>query len=327
VFEQEVYKGEIFENNYIGAVVVQVSATDRDLNENAAVTYSLTGNASHLFQIDPSTGIITAAISFDRERGEYMSIQVLAKDARRRARTGTALVIVTVLDLNDERPRFTQSIYLLAVKESQPPGTDVGTVAAHDADSDVYGAVTYSLHHVGFGTERFRINQTTGQITTTAPLDREKTSIYHLNAVASDIHVPSLSTAVNVTIYVVDVNDNAPIFDFPVPGNETVYLPTEAPLGYVAIRLRAHDLDLNSNGRIIFEISENSKQLDFFDFDGDLGTLTVSRNVSGLHGRVFLLLFTATDMGLPRLRSTAFLRILVNQTAPLMLSKEDDVND
>lgn len=62
------------------------------------------------------------------------------------------------------------------------------------------------------GNARFSINQLTGEIQTTESLDREMVSEYHLVVVATDSGTVPLSSSVEVTVNVEDVNDNKLVF-------------------------------------------------------------------------------------------------------------------
>jgi len=82
-------------------------------------------------------------------------------------------------------------------------------------------ANSYNL--LGDKAERFSADPNTGQVFTTVPLDREQTAVYHLTLVAQDSSPTELrASAVNLTIYVTDVNDNAPRFSSP---RYTAYVP------------------------------------------------------------------------------------------------------
>jgi len=41
------------------------------------------------------------------------------------SRTGSALVVINVNDVNDERPQFSQKVYVFRVWENELPGTNV----------------------------------------------------------------------------------------------------------------------------------------------------------------------------------------------------------
>lgn len=58
---------------------------------------------------------------------------------------GARQVLVTVLDVNDYRPRFTDRVFSTSVFENEPSGTSVITVKATDLDEGENGAVLYSM--------------------------------------------------------------------------------------------------------------------------------------------------------------------------------------
>jgi len=107
--------------------VCQVTATDWDAGENGRVYYSLPGSVASLFHVD-QRGVISAHESIDRERYDKFRFPVLAVDSAAALRqTGSALVVISIDDVNDERPMFLQPTYLFTVEENQPPATLVRT--------------------------------------------------------------------------------------------------------------------------------------------------------------------------------------------------------
>ena len=93
----------------------QVKAVDRDVGDNANLTYRLLDNPvnetsqfdSGPFAVDPATGAVRATASVDREVKDTYRFRVVAADAGSpTAFTSTALVTVNVLDYNDEAPQF-----------------------------------------------------------------------------------------------------------------------------------------------------------------------------------------------------------------------------
>jgi Cadherin domain len=102
-----------------------VTATDWDTGDNARIRYSILGNVAALFHID-QRGVISAHVTIDRERYDSFRFPVLAIDGGSPvSRTGSALVIVSIEDINDERPRFSQPTYIFSVWENEPSGTTV----------------------------------------------------------------------------------------------------------------------------------------------------------------------------------------------------------
>lgn len=60
-------------------------------------------------------------------------------------------VLVTILDVNDYRPRFIERVFNTSVFENEPSGTSIITVRAVDLDEGENGAVLYSVlgQHAG----------------------------------------------------------------------------------------------------------------------------------------------------------------------------------
>jgi len=97
------------------------------------------------------------------------------------SRSSSAEVVVDLVDVNDERPRFDRRTYSLTVPENSPAGTDVGAVNAVDPDVGPFGHVTYATT-----SDLFAVNRDTGRVTTLQPLDREVVPVYSLTVVATD---------------------------------------------------------------------------------------------------------------------------------------------
>ena len=70
-----------------------------------------------------------------------------------------------MLDINDNRPQFSQSKYEVSTAENTAPGTDVVTVTATDLDEDK--RLFYTIHSSTDQTSRskFKINSETGTST------------------------------------------------------------------------------------------------------------------------------------------------------------------
>lgn len=73
-----------------------------------------------------------------------------------------------------------------------------------------------------------------GSIYTKVPLDRELRSQYDLVVEASDGAVDPRRTTVTLSIQVVDIDDNSPVFS---QQNYVVNVPENSPVGTVVLRL------------------------------------------------------------------------------------------
>ena len=80
VFTSQVYSTAIGENNALETFIAQLQATDSDIGDNGQITYEVSPEYKHFVAIDHSTGIVTAAISFDYEHILSMTIVAKASD-------------------------------------------------------------------------------------------------------------------------------------------------------------------------------------------------------------------------------------------------------
>ena len=80
VFDASSYNFTVVENNLRGQVIGQVSASDADDGPNTRVLYSLgsDSDSSAWFDVDPSSGVITAIASFDREFVNHFQFIIFA---------------------------------------------------------------------------------------------------------------------------------------------------------------------------------------------------------------------------------------------------------
>lgn len=202
---------------------------------------------------------------------------------------------------------------MFSVYENQPRGTIVGVVNATDLDSGANSKFTYLLvDEDQVKRSEFKVHPTTGVVSTTSRLDRERRSRYKLRvqtlvkSSSTSSESPSSGntdkernrlTSVPLEIVVLDRNDNAPRFLFPAEGNRTLYVLTSAHAGESIGRLLAVDADdqVNGNGRIRYALRNGS---DRFTVDELTGRVQVKRTARRGDKEVqFVLEVTATDGG------------------------------
>lgn len=336
-FVSDVYHASVAENNEIGVQLTQVEATDDDRHGNR-IRYRLDESSlnAQLFVIDTRTGVITAGVSFDREETMTVEATVVAEDSGFPSLSTSALLIVTVRDLDDEQPVFQQQRYTFRLAENQPAGTVVGTVAAVDRDTFPFNRIVYSLDPVS--DQLFRIDPDSGRLVTRRPLDREEKAFYRAVVVARppdmdvDIADASVTTSVSgtgvcdVDIVIDDVNDNRPRFQFPIAGDDTIVVrATNAGIGHVIGQVRADDLDADVNAQLEYRLStqsvatllppSTSTTTDAFRIDADSGQLTTIVDLRGAADgesqTEFILEVIVSDRGTPSLSNSAPLRVVV----------------
>lgn len=151
VFSQKMYNVSINENYPVGSHVLTVRATDGDAEEYGAVTYNLTGEHSENFHINPETGEVTVANSefLDHETLNETVIQVVASDGAPGSlkRSTSVPIHINILDVNDNAPKFNQSVYNASVIENARlnPPLPILQVHAVDKDVGVHGNINYRI--------------------------------------------------------------------------------------------------------------------------------------------------------------------------------------
>lgn len=222
-------------------IVTEYEATDDDIGINAQIIYSLSSDDPNLpFAINSISGalLLTETLDFDLGRRTYNFCVIASNPDGLNSSVST---FVQVLDVNDNAPQFTEDQYQASVAEHSPNNTFVVLIEANDIDSGNNSIVQYSITS-GNTFDSFKIDSQSGEITVNNDIDREIISIFTLTVQAEDMGSPNTqSNTVQAIITILDINDNAPIFQ---PNNLQVTLPEDEPLGPIEnIIVMAIDLD------------------------------------------------------------------------------------
>ncbi|XP_053317380.1 protocadherin Fat 4 [Spea bombifrons] len=273
-FELSPYTVNVPENlKTLPKIVLQVVARDDDQGLNSRLTYSLaSGNEDGAFRLS-SSGQLSLIKSLDREEKEQYTLLITAADSGNPALTGTGTITVNVDDINDNKPLFALSQHFITIPEDAPTGTDILLVNCSDPDAGVNGVIRYSL--IG-GNSQFTINPSTGQIISSSMLDREMKDIYTLLVVATDGGSPALTSSTNVTITILDVNDNPPRF---LHHPYVTYIPSPTPSDSFVFAVTVTDEDIGSNAELYFSLKgRNSNK---FLIDPIRGTISTAEALEG----------------------------------------------
>uniref|UniRef100_A0A6P7GGN4 Cadherin-related tumor suppressor n=1 Tax=Diabrotica virgifera virgifera TaxID=50390 RepID=A0A6P7GGN4_DIAVI len=297
VFLESAYSFDIPENAPRGSRVGQIKATDPDLGINAQLTYSVISDwANDVFSLNPQTGVFTLTSKLDYEEVQHYILVVQAQDSGHPALSSTLTVYCNVLDLNDNAPLFDPMSYSNEVFENVTIGTAVVTVSATDADSGKNRQIVYSITS-GNEEDEFEILQN-GSIVTRKLLDRESQAVYNLVVTATDQAVAPerrLSSTVQVTILLKDVNDMAPEFITP---NETS-VAENIPINTVVMAIKAVDKDEGRNGYIEYSLSNDPVTNGVFSLGPVDGLLRVGGKIDREMTSNYTLVVTARDRGDP----------------------------
>lgn len=305
-FTNEIYNASITENNNLDAVILQVNAGDLDSGINARITYHLHSDAGSSFSIHPDTGVIRTNKVFDREIKSEYKFRVFAVDGGKEPRSSTAVVVLTIGDVNDNAPQFTQTAFKATVQENLRPDANVTKVYATDRDFDMNGLVTFSMKYDK--SIPFMVFPD-GTIKTTAKLDRENISQYIFSVVARDQGNPPLSNTVDVTVMVGDANDNSPVITYPNASNDTITIPYAMRLNSVIAVLKAHDIDIGKNKELVYYIKSRNDS-DFFNLNSRTGEIIIAKQLNEKNIDKYLLQIAISDQGTPR--QTSLTKFFIN---------------
>ncbi|KAM9307979.1 cadherin-10-like [Gastrophryne carolinensis] len=328
-FLEHIYTASVPEMSDVGTFVVQVTAVDADdpsYGNSAKVIYSILEGQPY-FSVEPETGIIRTALpNMNREIKQHYQVVIQAKDmgGQMGGLSGTTTVNISLTDVNDNPPRFTQNTYHLSVLESFPVGATVGRVRAIDADIGRNAEVRYRItdgDEMGmFDVITERATQD-GIITIRKKLDYESKRLYTLKMEVENTHVdphfhylgPFKDTA-TVKISVEDA-DEPPVFG---RSSYMFKVHEDIELGTIIGTVMARDPDTISSP-IRFSLDRHTDLDRIFNIHSGNGSIytakPLDREISQWHN----LSIIATEISNPKqsTRATVYILILdVNDNAP-----------
>uniref|UniRef100_A0A3B5Q0N7 Protocadherin 2 alpha a 1 n=1 Tax=Xiphophorus maculatus TaxID=8083 RepID=A0A3B5Q0N7_XIPMA len=315
---------DISESSPVGERFSLNNAADPDVGTNSVKNYHL--SASDNFAIEIQTGRdgtkfadLVLKKALDREQQAVHNLILTAVDGGVPTRTGTASIIVRVLDVNDNAPSFDKDQYVVDVMENSPIGSLVIKLNATDLDegsnSDI--SYSYSLYTSERTQMMFNLNPENGEIRVKEMINYEDLKLYEMEVIASDKGPTSLSGQCRVTIQVTDMNDNHPeisIKSFQSPVKENV--ATDTVIAVVSVS----DKDSGDNGQVVCSLSDSLP----FDLkpspDGQSYSLITKDYLDKEMSHMYNITITAKDLGSASLSSTKLIQVDVldvNDNSPL----------
>ncbi|XP_072295790.1 protocadherin gamma-A11-like isoform X31 [Eucyclogobius newberryi] len=318
-FDEEERRFEISESAVVGSKFMLEKAIDPDIGRNGLQSYTLKPSDNFILKLhDQSDGGKKVEMilqkPLDREKEEIVSLLLTAVDGGEPQRSGTMIIHITVLDINDNAPVFTQSIYKASIKENAVKGTLITQVSASDADKGSNGEVSYVIGNSRTSTSKlFQITEE-GKILLKGLIDYEKVKLYELDIEATDRG--GLSDSSKVIIELNDINDNNPIIRLI---SKSEIIGENSPSETVVAVMNVNDPDSEENGKvhcvinknIPFVISSSAKNLYNIITDSELDRERDSQ---------YNITVTCSDEGVPSLSSSVTLTLHisdVNDNAPV----------
>ncbi|OXB51597.1 hypothetical protein ASZ78_000198, partial [Callipepla squamata] len=311
-------------------------AQDLDIGSNDVQTYVIHPENKYFsvsYQSHSESDNVLELIlqqSLDREEQPELDFTLIATDGGIPPRTGSTLIHIIVLDVNDNAPTFTQKVYIGQILENAPVNSVVLQVVARDADVGINGDILYQFRQViSQSLSSFMIDPSSGELRIVKPLDFEVAQKHELSVRAVD--GGGLSALCKVLVEVVDVNDNAPevlVSSFSNP------LPENAGPGTVVALFSVTDKDSGVNGDISCALEEQlsfSLKPAFKNYYELVTVSTLDREERAQH----IVVVTAADAGSPPLTTTHTFTVdisdvndnapVFNQTSYTMFVHENNV--
>ncbi|XP_060109776.1 protocadherin-10-like [Heteronotia binoei] len=324
-FPWQEYVLEVAESALPGARFPLESAHDPDVGSNALRTYRLSPNGFFSLEVQTrSDGSKFAELvlerGLDREQQRSHRVLLTALDGGVPERSGTARVVVTVLDANDNVPVFERASYSVSLPEDAPKGTLVVRLNATDLDEGANGEVEYSFsgHAPPPVRELFAVEARSGQVRLKGQLDYERASLHELYVQAKDRGPSAVAVHCRVLVHLLDVNDNAPevtLTSVSTPVSE------DAPPGTVIAVISVLDRDSGDNGQVSCELPADvpfQLRSSFHNYYTLVTTEALDREAVAEYN----LSITARDRGSPALATRQTLGVQVsdvNDNAPRFL--------
>ncbi|XP_062417297.1 protocadherin Fat 3a [Pungitius pungitius] len=314
ICDQAVYTASVAENLPVNSVLLKIGATDADIGVSAWIQYSLHGPGSLDFNIDPDTGEVKSSIILDHEMTPSYWLIAQATDGG--GRWCRAEVQLAVTDINDNPPIFTLSEYTASVYEDTATKALLTRIQAIDPDEAGTGRmVVYSLADSAEGS--FSIDKSSGIVVLERILDREVQPAYQITVHASDQGSPlPLSSSVNVTITVLDINDNPPVFE---RRDQLATVPEDMGVETEVLRIYAASKDIGTNAEITYSIRSGNEH-GKFHIDPLTGAILIAKPLDYETCREYFLTVEACDGGTPPLSAITTVNINltdVNDNAPM----------
>ncbi len=279
----------------------------------------VTGESTQYAELRTDKGILVVSERIDREQlcGDItpcsFSFEIILENPMELHQ-----VTVEITDVNDNYPLFENNQMSFEISESAALGSGFALETAYDPDVELNSLQNYILSRNDYFVLKQNSNPDGSkyvEMVLDKALDREEHPHLSLKLIAVDGGNPQRSGSVNIDVTILDVNDNAPVF------NQTVYRASvmeKAEKGTPLITVNATDADSGTNGQILYSFSDIKEQFKYiFNIGENTGQINVIGDVDFEKDKRFEIRVKAKDQG--GLTSTSKLIIDVidiNDNAP-----------
>lgn len=220
VFQISSIDVSVLENAPKGTILAQFNANDPDQGGNSKVRYSIDRSTDRRkqFAISSEGKVTIQRPTLDREDRDKMIIKIIATDDGIPQRSAAATLSVTLIDVNDNPPRFLKD-YVSIVPENSPPGKIAEIEAADPDDKNAGNGPPFFFkmdpNAPPLIKELFDVIQeniggepSVAVVSSKQSLDREQQKEYSVPISIRDSGSPQLAATSYLRVIVGDVNDN-----------------------------------------------------------------------------------------------------------------------
>uniref|UniRef100_A0A8P4K8S0 Cadherin domain-containing protein n=1 Tax=Dicentrarchus labrax TaxID=13489 RepID=A0A8P4K8S0_DICLA len=302
-----------------GTVVALISARDLDSGDNGKVILQLSKGSP--FNLKPSFSDNYALVTsgaLDRESISEYNIEITATDSGSPPLSSKKTIPVSISDVNDNPPVFSQPSYNVYLKENGVPGSILYSVSASDLDFGENAKISYSIldskvQDVSVSSYVY-INSDNGSIYSMHSFDYEKLKVFQIQVQAKDQGSPSLSSNATVHVFILDQNDNAPAVIYPssaaLGSLSHQRMPRSAKAGHLVTKVTAVDADSGHNAWISYKLAE-ATDASLFTVNLYTGEVRTKRAMSEQDDSSQRLLIEVKDDGEPVQSATVTVSILL----------------
>ncbi|XP_060765443.1 protocadherin gamma-C5-like [Neoarius graeffei] len=279
------------------------------------------------FGVDPTKGELVVKERTDRENlcsqsaTCILTLEALAENPLQLYRFE-----IEIQDINDNSPVFQNKESTLNIAESTAPGARFRLESAQDPDVGSNSLRTYTLsknEHFALDIKTEKDGAKVPELVLETSLDREKQPILSILLTALDGGKPARSGTVQISVRVLDINDNSPAFD---QAQYDAQIGENASPGAVVVSVRAVDPDEGVNSEILYSFGPHTSEMihNLFSVDSISGDIKVKNNLDYETGSSFKFDIVAKDKGTPPMEGLCSVHVEVldvNDNAPEILLK------
>ncbi|XP_075715463.1 protocadherin gamma-C5-like [Rhinoderma darwinii] len=318
------------ENAPFGDVVGFINVRDKDAGKNGEIKLDLTPNVPFKIRYNQNRYALVTDGNLDREETSQYTIELTASDLGSPPLYSKTSVTLSVSDINDNAPVFTQSTYNAFITENSDPGTLLCTVSATDLDEGVNSDLVYSIVESqidGSSVSSFvYIHSSDGNIYAQRSFDYEHIQVLQITIKVEDSGSPQLSSTVPVFIFILDTNDNPPTLLYPEHSEDLIVqerIPKSTSAGYLVTKLSAVDLDSGHNAWLFFTLID-SINYSSFQVSKHTGEVRTVRGLQETENMEQQLVISISDQGNPPLSTTVTVLVSIADEVVVERPKSGD---